>query len=308
MSSLAVSAVCSVCGDRATKLRYSHYKVTSCFSCRAFFRRAVEKEAQRTYECVNKRQCPVTVDTRKKCPECRYRKCVLVGMTHAPPKTRRLVASHQGRDDAANEKDERSVFPRELLFGHGTTTVFTAEDEFRMNELSRLDRQHSLQLGEVLQHVPLAATLNSFLAAARRRATLEFGAICWAYTVGIRKLTRLAQTLDDFVNLTHVEDKKALLLHNLDPMFNIRMGRFFTCDADNFLEQAEKLAVFDFSGLKRYFSCYSSSDATFTDTLRYWLRIATLSNCANATFREQLYQSSPGQEIQSIYSNLCWVD
>ncbi len=46
-------------------------------------------------------------------------------------------------------------------------------------------------------------------------------------------------------------DKKALLLHNLDPMFNVRVGHFFTCGLDNFVEQMETLSIFDVSFIKR---------------------------------------------------------
>ena len=79
----AVGATCAVCGDRATRLRYSHYGAVSCFSCRAFFRRAVEKGSHTGYACAAKvGGCLVTVDTRKKCPRCRFDKCVDVGMRH----------------------------------------------------------------------------------------------------------------------------------------------------------------------------------------------------------------------------------
>ena len=70
-----------ICGDRATKLRYSHYGATSCFSCRAFFRRAVEKNSHFNYACAGG-NCAITVSTRKKCPHCRYQKCKMVGMSH----------------------------------------------------------------------------------------------------------------------------------------------------------------------------------------------------------------------------------
>ena len=79
----AVGATCAVCGDRATRLRYSHYGAVSCFSCRAFFRRAVEKRSHEGYACSSgDNACGVTVDTRKKCPRCRFDKCVQVGMKH----------------------------------------------------------------------------------------------------------------------------------------------------------------------------------------------------------------------------------
>jgi len=58
--------------------------------------------------------------------------------------------------------------------------------------------------------------------------------------------------LEDFTALPNMEDKKALLLHNLDPMFNVKMAHFFTCGADNLTDQMENMAIFDVSFLRRY--------------------------------------------------------
>ena len=80
---------------------------------------------------------------------------------------------------------------------------------------------------------------------------VEFTSICWAYTEGIKKLTRFARALEDFEdNVVELVDKKTLLLSNLDPMFNIRMGHFFTCNARDLLDQLETLAIFDISFFK----------------------------------------------------------
>ena len=62
---------CAVCGDKASKYRYSHYGATSCFSCRAFFRRTVKKSKHEIFYC-SSGNCQIDVVTRKKCPYCRY--------------------------------------------------------------------------------------------------------------------------------------------------------------------------------------------------------------------------------------------
>ena len=64
------TAVCSVCGDKASKYRYSHYGTTSCFSCRAFFRRTVKKSKHEIFYC-STGDCIIDVNSRKKCPYCR---------------------------------------------------------------------------------------------------------------------------------------------------------------------------------------------------------------------------------------------
>ena len=62
---------CAVCGDKASKYRYSHYGATSCFSCRAFFRRTVKKSKHEIFYC-SSGNCQIDAVTRKKCPYCRY--------------------------------------------------------------------------------------------------------------------------------------------------------------------------------------------------------------------------------------------
>ena len=72
---------CAVCGDKATKLRYSHYGAVSCFSCRTFFRRSVEKG--QVFTCQWSSKCKIDRVTRRKCTACRFAKCKAVGMKHS---------------------------------------------------------------------------------------------------------------------------------------------------------------------------------------------------------------------------------
>ncbi|XP_070787341.1 oxysterols receptor LXR-alpha isoform X2 [Pituophis catenifer annectens] len=67
--------VCSVCGDKASGF---HYNVLSCEGCKGFFRRSVIKGAQ--YICKNSGRCEMDTYMRRKCQECRLRKCYEAGM------------------------------------------------------------------------------------------------------------------------------------------------------------------------------------------------------------------------------------
>ncbi|XP_067834191.1 oxysterols receptor LXR-alpha-like [Heptranchias perlo] len=67
--------VCSVCGDKASGF---HYNVLSCEGCKGFFRRSVIKSAH--YSCKNSGQCEMDLYMRRKCQECRLRKCRQAGM------------------------------------------------------------------------------------------------------------------------------------------------------------------------------------------------------------------------------------
>ncbi|XP_028669365.1 oxysterols receptor LXR-beta-like [Erpetoichthys calabaricus] len=69
------SELCSVCGDKASGF---HYNVLSCEGCKGFFRRSVIKSAQ--YTCKGSGSCSMDPYMRRKCQECRLRKCRQAGM------------------------------------------------------------------------------------------------------------------------------------------------------------------------------------------------------------------------------------
>ncbi|CAH1999436.1 unnamed protein product [Acanthoscelides obtectus] len=70
-----INSPCPICGD---KISGFHYGIFSCESCKGFFKRTVQN--RKNYLCLRGAQCPVTVATRKKCPACRFDKCLQCGM------------------------------------------------------------------------------------------------------------------------------------------------------------------------------------------------------------------------------------
>ncbi|XP_078701459.1 thyroid hormone receptor beta-like isoform X2 [Branchiostoma floridae x Branchiostoma belcheri] len=66
---------CVVCGDKATGY---HYRCMTCEGCKGFFRRTVQKDLK--YSCKYAGDCVVDKTTRNQCQECRFKKCVRVGM------------------------------------------------------------------------------------------------------------------------------------------------------------------------------------------------------------------------------------
>lgn len=254
-------ANCTVCGDRATRLRYSHYGAVSCFSCRAFFRRAIEKGT--VYECRKETGgCGVTVATRKKCAACRFNKCLKVGMTHG--KIKRVDDELEDDELAVIDvayknvdiSDDSEQIDQIMKISTDPSLVsleFSSEELLRVKTLADADRATRIPFGDaLLLHVSDEKgyswrLVKGLVWAALTGHALEFAAVCWGYTLGIRKLTRFAQAVPEFAALT-ISDQKALLLHNLDPMFNIRSGFFFqTDDVADFYEQLERFSIFDIS-------------------------------------------------------------
>uniref|UniRef100_A0A1I7USC0 Nuclear receptor domain-containing protein n=1 Tax=Caenorhabditis tropicalis TaxID=1561998 RepID=A0A1I7USC0_9PELO len=66
---------CPVCGDRVSGY---HYGLLTCESCKGFFKRTVQNKKQ--YQCSTDANCQVDRTCRKRCPSCRFQKCITMGM------------------------------------------------------------------------------------------------------------------------------------------------------------------------------------------------------------------------------------
>lgn len=69
--------LCRVCGDKASGF---HYNVLSCEGCKGFFRRSVVHGGAGRYACRGGGTCQMDAFMRRKCQQCRLRKCKEAGM------------------------------------------------------------------------------------------------------------------------------------------------------------------------------------------------------------------------------------
>ncbi|XP_043545381.1 thyroid hormone receptor beta isoform X1 [Chiloscyllium plagiosum] len=69
--------LCVVCSDKATGY---HYRCITCEGCKGFFRRTIQKNLHPAYSCKYEGKCIIDKVTRNQCQECRFRKCIAVGM------------------------------------------------------------------------------------------------------------------------------------------------------------------------------------------------------------------------------------
>ncbi len=77
--------VCMACKGPAKGIRYLGALV--CLSCRAFFVRSNKNETYKTFSCRNKNSedaqlCQINSKSWKSCQQCRFRRCLLAGMTY----------------------------------------------------------------------------------------------------------------------------------------------------------------------------------------------------------------------------------
>uniref|UniRef100_A0A1B0DB38 Uncharacterized protein n=1 Tax=Phlebotomus papatasi TaxID=29031 RepID=A0A1B0DB38_PHLPP len=66
-----IEELCPVCGDKVSGY---HYGLLTCESCKGFFKRTVQNK--KVYTCVAERQCHIDKTQRKRCPFCRFQKCL----------------------------------------------------------------------------------------------------------------------------------------------------------------------------------------------------------------------------------------
>ncbi|XP_063041686.1 nuclear receptor subfamily 1 group D member 2b isoform X2 [Engraulis encrasicolus] len=69
--------LCKVCGDVASGF---HYGVHACEGCKGFFRRSIQQNIQYK-KCLKNESCPIMRINRNRCQQCRFKKCLAVGMS-----------------------------------------------------------------------------------------------------------------------------------------------------------------------------------------------------------------------------------
>ncbi|XP_005110423.1 nuclear hormone receptor FTZ-F1 beta isoform X2 [Aplysia californica] len=70
-----MSQPCPVCGDKVSGY---HYGIFTCESCKGFFKRTVQNK--KTFVCPKSSDCDINSLNRKKCPACRFKRCLIMGM------------------------------------------------------------------------------------------------------------------------------------------------------------------------------------------------------------------------------------
>ncbi|XP_040014646.1 nuclear receptor subfamily 5, group A, member 5 isoform X2 [Xiphias gladius] len=78
-------ASCPICGDKVSGY---HYGLLTCESCKGFFKRSVQNNKH--YTCAEQQRCPMNLSQRKRCPACRFQKCLAVGMRREAVRANRM--------------------------------------------------------------------------------------------------------------------------------------------------------------------------------------------------------------------------
>nr|NP_724456.1 ecdysone receptor, isoform A [Drosophila melanogaster]NP_724457.1 ecdysone receptor, isoform D [Drosophila melanogaster]NP_724458.1 ecdysone receptor, isoform E [Drosophila melanogaster]AAF57278.3 ecdysone receptor, isoform A [Drosophila melanogaster]AAG22334.2 ecdysone receptor, isoform D [Drosophila melanogaster]AAM68346.1 ecdysone receptor, isoform E [Drosophila melanogaster] len=115
--------LCLVCGDRASGY---HYNALTCEGCKGFFRRSVTKSA--VYCCKFGRACEMDMYMRRKCQECRLKKCLAVGMRPECVVPENQCAMKRREKKAQKEKDKMTTSPSSQHGGNGSLASGGGQD------------------------------------------------------------------------------------------------------------------------------------------------------------------------------------
>lgn len=116
--------LCPVCGDKVSGY---HYGLLTCESCKGFFKRTVQNK--KVYTCVADRNCHIDKSQRKRCPYCRFQKCLEVGMKLEAVRVDRMRGGRNKfgpmykRDRARRLQMMRQKQMTRAIPGHGIDTA-----------------------------------------------------------------------------------------------------------------------------------------------------------------------------------------
>ncbi|CAF3418742.1 unnamed protein product [Rotaria socialis] len=69
---------CAVCQSASSGI---HFGATTCEGCKGFFRRMTKENTPQNYKCSERNNCEINALTRNMCRACRFRKCLMAGMS-----------------------------------------------------------------------------------------------------------------------------------------------------------------------------------------------------------------------------------
>ncbi|KAG4071354.1 hypothetical protein HA402_004058 [Bradysia odoriphaga] len=138
-----INSPCPICGD---KISGFHYGIFSCESCKGFFKRTVQN--RKNYVCLRGAACPVTISTRKKCPACRFEKCLQRGM--------KLEAIREDRTRGGRSTYQCSyTFPNlpPVTNSESTSSRMTNETSFKAESVDSKVYQNQRVVPTLLQEI-----------------------------------------------------------------------------------------------------------------------------------------------------------
>ncbi|XP_068047724.1 bile acid receptor isoform X2 [Anomalospiza imberbis] len=212
--------LCVVCGDKASGY---HYNALTCEGCKGFFRRSITKNA--VYKCKNGGNCEMDMYMRRKCQECRLRKCKQMGMlaecllTEIQCKSKRLRKNvKQPPDQTVNEDNEG----HDVKQVTSTTKIYREKVELTPEQQKLLDYiMDSYSKQQIPQEVSKKLLNEEFSAEGNFLILTEMA------TSHVQVLVEFTKKLPGFQTLDH-EDQIALLKGSAVEAMFLRSAEIFS--------------------------------------------------------------------------------
>ncbi|XP_023841388.1 bile acid receptor isoform X3 [Salvelinus sp. IW2-2015] len=215
--------LCVVCGDKASGY---HYNALTCEGCKGFFRRSITKKA--VYKCKNGGTCEMDMYMRRKCQECRLRKCKEMGMlaecllTEIQCKSKRLrknpkVSPGQSTGDETEGGD------------NGDTKQVTSTTKLSKEKLELSQEQQALLsfIVEAYQKHRIPQDMAKKLLQEQFNAEENFLLLTEMATSHVQVLVEFTKNIPGFSALDH-EDQIALLKGSAVEAMFLRSAQVFT--------------------------------------------------------------------------------
>ncbi|XP_037356733.1 bile acid receptor-like [Talpa occidentalis] len=211
---------CVVCGDKASGY---HYNALTCEGCKGFFRRSITKNA--VYRCKNGGHCEMDMYMRRKCQECRLKKCKAVGMlaecllTEVQCKSKRLRKNFKQNNSNISVEEERAD---KLVSSTTSGKVIQESMELTQEEYQFIN---NIVIAHQKYTIPLEET-EKFL---QEYANPELSFLRLSETVAlhIQGLMDFTKGLPGFENLTK-EDQTALCKESKTEVMFLHVAQLYS--------------------------------------------------------------------------------
>lgn len=149
--------LCPVCGDKVSGY---HYGLLTCESCKGFFKRTVQNNKR--YTCIENQSCQIDKTQRKRCPYCRFQKCLSVGMKLEAVRADRMRGGRNKfgpmykRDRALKQQKKALIRANGLKLEAMSQVIQAMPPELSIS--SAIQNMHSASKGLPLSHAALPPT------------------------------------------------------------------------------------------------------------------------------------------------------
>ncbi|XP_077013454.1 nuclear receptor subfamily 5 group A member 2 isoform X1 [Tamandua tetradactyla] len=149
--------LCPVCGDKVSGY---HYGLLTCESCKGFFKRTVQNNKR--YTCIENQNCQIDKTQRKRCPYCRFQKCLSVGMKLEAVRADRMRGGRNKfgpmykRDRALKQQKKALIRANGLKLEAMSQVIQAMPSDLAIS--SAIQNIHSASKGLPLNHAALPPT------------------------------------------------------------------------------------------------------------------------------------------------------